>query len=70
MLIEKIECAIPEYTYIGKLDDVFNTNIREDVLAKHLKDCGHSTTDIASYQLINLNTIGTSTSVDSTYALL
>ncbi len=48
LLIEKLKSAIPEFTYIGKLADDFNTNLREDVLAKYMTDCGHSKADAAS----------------------
>ena len=49
LLIEKIKRSIPEFTYIGKLTDEFNTNIREEVLTKYLEnDCGHSKTDAAN----------------------
>lgn len=49
LLIEKILHYIPEYTYIGKLSDEFNTNIREAVLTNYLEEkCGHSKTDVAS----------------------
>ncbi len=47
-LVDKIIGSIPKYSYIGKLEDEFNTNIRENVLAQYLKDCGHSTTDAAN----------------------
>ena len=48
LLIEKIVRSIPKIKYIGKLADDFNTNLREDVLAKHMTDCGHSKADAAS----------------------
>lgn len=47
-LVEKILSSIPEYVHVRRLDDDFYSNIREDVLVKHLKNCGHSTTDVAN----------------------
>lgn len=49
LLIEKIKRSISEFTYIGKLEDDFNTNIRENVLTKYMvTECGHSKTDAAN----------------------
>ena len=49
LLIEKLIYAIPEFTYIGKLEDDFYTNIREKILTKYMvEECGHSKTDAAN----------------------
>lgn len=45
LLIEKIRRWIPEFNYIGKLDEDFNFNIREDILTNYITSCGHTQTD-------------------------
>lgn len=48
LVIEKIKHFIPEFTYIGKQNEEFHTNIRENVLMKYMTDCGHSETDASN----------------------